>query len=95
MMPLRKVISATEEEKPTKPQIVMDYNRHMGHVNKRNKMANSYSICQRTIKWMKKLFFHLLDLAILNSCIIHASCGGKKISHKVSIYPREEYVGTC
>ena len=29
----------------------------------------------------KKLFFHLLDLAILNSYILHSSCGGKKISH--------------
>ena len=78
----------------TKLQIVMDYNRHMGYVNKRNKMANSYSIGQRTNKWMKKLCFQLLDLAILNSYILHSSCGGKKISHKVLTYPREEYVGT-
>jgi hypothetical protein len=58
----------------------MYYNHHMGYVNKRNKMANSYSIHRRTIKWMKKLFFQLLDLAILNSYILHSSCGGKKIS---------------
>ena len=31
---------------------------------------------------MKKLFLHLLDLAILNSYILHSSCGGKKISHR-------------
>ena len=31
---------------------------------------------------MKKLFFHLLDLPILNSYILHSSCGGKKISHR-------------
>ena len=29
----------------------------------------------------KKLFFHLLDLAIVNSYILLSSCGGKKISH--------------
>jgi len=45
-------------------------------------MANSYSISRRTIKQTKKLFFHLLDLAILNSYILHSSCGGKKISHR-------------
>jgi hypothetical protein len=45
-------------------------------------MANSYSISRRILKWMKKLFFHLLDLAIFNSCILHSSCGGKKISHR-------------
>jgi hypothetical protein len=30
----------------------------------------------------KKLFFHLLVLTILNSYILHSSCGGKKISHR-------------
>ena len=29
----------------------------------------------------KKLFFHLFDLAILNSYILFSSLGGKKISH--------------
>jgi len=44
-------------------------------------MANSYSINHRTWKWTKKLFFHLFDLAILNSYILFSSLGGKKISH--------------
>ena len=30
----------------------------------------------------KKLFFHLLDLVIVNSYILLSSCGGKKISHR-------------
>ena len=54
-----------------KLQIVMDYNHHMGCVDKGDKMTISYC----TFKWMKKLFFHLLDLAILNSYILHSSCG--------------------
>ena len=40
------------------------------------------SISWRTFKWTKKLFFHLLDLAVLNSYILHSSCGCKKISHR-------------
>ena len=39
------------------------------------KIANSYSTSRRTFKWTEKLFFHLLDLAILNSYILHSSCG--------------------
>ena len=74
-----------------KPQIVTVYNHHMGYVDKGDRMANTYS----TFKWTKKLFFHLLDLTIFNSSILHSSCGGKKISHRFSIYPREEYAGTC
>jgi hypothetical protein len=68
--------------KATKAQIVAEYSRHMGFVDKEDRMAKSYSICQRTLKWTKKLFFHLLELAILNSYILLSSCGGKKISHR-------------
>jgi hypothetical protein len=71
-----------ERGKAIKPQIVMDYSHHMGYVNKGDRMANIYSISRRTFKWTKKLFVHLLDLAILNSYILHSSCGGKNISHR-------------
>jgi hypothetical protein len=68
--------------KAIKPQTVADYNRHMGYVDKGDRMANSYSINRSTWKWTKKPFFHLLDLTILNSYILLSSCGGKKISHR-------------
>jgi hypothetical protein len=45
-----------------RPEIVDHYNQHIGYVDKSDRMANSYSISRRTWKWMKKLFFHLLDL---------------------------------
>ena len=68
--------------KAIKPALVADYNRHMGYVNKGDRMANTYTASRRTWKWTKKLFFHLLDLAVLNSYILLSSCGGKKISHR-------------
>ena len=33
-------------------------------------------------KWTKKIFFHLLDLTILNTFIVLASCGSK-LSHQL------------
>jgi len=66
--------------KAIKPQIVVDYNRHMGYVGKGDRMAETYSINCCTWKWTKKLFFHLFDLAILNRYILFSSLGGKKIS---------------
>ena len=65
-----------------KPAIVADYNRHMGHVDNADKMANSYTASRWTWKWTKKLLFHQLDLVIVNSYILLSSCGGKKISHR-------------
>jgi hypothetical protein len=64
-----------------KPLIVEEYNRHMGYVGKGDRMANSFSISRRTHKWPKKLFFHLLNVAILNSYILLSSCGGKTFTH--------------
>jgi hypothetical protein len=68
--------------KAIKPQIVAYYNRHMGYVDKGDRMANSYSINRCTWNWTKKLFFHLSDLTVLNSYILLSSCGSKKISHR-------------
>jgi len=65
-----------------KPAIVADYNRHMGYVDKADRMANNYTASHRTWKWTKKLFFHLLDMTILNSYILLSTCGGKKISQR-------------
>jgi hypothetical protein len=44
-------------------------------------MTNTYSISRQTWKWMMKLFFHLLDLTVLNSYIILHSCSSK-LSHR-------------
>jgi len=59
-----------DSNRPVKPHIVERYNRHMGFVNLSDRMANSYSMSRRNFKWTTKLFFHLLDLTILNSWIL-------------------------
>ena len=64
-----------------KPRVVEDYNAYMGFVDKSDRMVNSYGIARRTWKWIKKLFFHLTDMTILNALIIHKSSGGK-MTHK-------------
>lgn len=66
--------------KAVTPRIVADYEHRMHCVRKGNWKANKYTISRPRWKWTKKLFFHLLDLTILNSYILLSSCG-KKISH--------------
>ena len=63
--------------RPTKPHIVERYNWHMGYVDNSDCMANSYSMSRRTFKWTTKLFFHFLDLTVLNSWILLSSHGAK------------------
>jgi hypothetical protein len=70
-------IFCDEHGNTVKPNVVQDYSKHMGYVDKCDRMTNSYTIIRRTWKWTKKLFFHLLYLTILNNFILFASCGAK------------------
>jgi len=42
----------------------------MGYVEKGDRMTDNYLINQRTWKWASKLFFHRLDITILNNIIL-------------------------
>ncbi|KFM61880.1 PiggyBac transposable element-derived protein 4, partial [Stegodyphus mimosarum] len=53
-----------------KPDVVANYNANMGYVDFSDRMANSYTFGRKILKWTKKLFFHLLDLSILNAFIL-------------------------
>jgi hypothetical protein len=80
-------------------------------VNKGDRMANNNdSVVQRTWKWRKFFFFffHILNLNILNSCIIVSSCGSKVGLRKFclvvgneckgassSIHPKKKTKPTC
>jgi len=63
--------------RPVKPHIMEQYNRHIGYVDNSDCMNNSYLMSWRTFKWTMKLFFHFLDLTVLNSWILLSSCGTK------------------
>jgi len=62
---------------PVKPHIVERYNQHMGYIDNSDRMANSCLMSQHTFKWTTKLFFHFLDLTVLNCSIQLSSCGAK------------------
>jgi hypothetical protein len=50
-----------------KPLCIAQYNKNMGAVDQVD-MQSSFSECLRkTIKWYKKLFFHLFDITVQNS----------------------------
>ena len=49
----------------------------MGFVDISDRMANSYSMDQRNLKWTTELFFHLLDVTVLSSWILLSSCGAQ------------------
>lgn len=61
------------------PQIVKDYNNTMGGVDRVDQSLASYPIMRkRGKKYYKKIFFHLLELAVWNTYILYKNAGNKK-----------------
>lgn len=54
-----------------KPGPIMDYNLYMGGVDLADQYIKYYHMDRRTIKWYKKLFFHLVDMSVHNSYVIY------------------------
>jgi hypothetical protein len=54
----------------TKPSAVLDYNKCKIGVDKSDQMLSYYSFQRKSVKWWKKLFFHLFDLALVNAHIL-------------------------
>ena len=66
-----------------KPSAVLDYNRYKTGVDRSDQMLYYYSFERKTIKWWKKLFFHLFDLAVVNAHILHNKTSKKKMSPEI------------
>ena len=49
-----------------KPTCVVDYCKHMGGVDLSDQILQYYDVLRRCVKWWKKLFFHLLNLMLVN-----------------------------
>jgi hypothetical protein len=54
-----------------KPVCVIDYTKNMGAVDGVDMQISSSEYIRKSIKWYKKLFFHLLDLASYDSYAIY------------------------
>lgn len=61
-----------------KPTCIIDYNRCMGGVDKTDMLLSSVECIRKTTKWYKKVFFHFVDMALLNSCALYKHLTKKK-----------------
>lgn len=61
----------------TCPKIIREYNAHMGGVDLMDSHLGRYKIRVKTKKWYLRIFYHLLDITIINSWILY-----RKVHHK-------------
>ncbi|XP_046687562.1 piggyBac transposable element-derived protein 4-like [Homalodisca vitripennis] len=65
----RKLKNGTKVDVPS-TTLVSDYNKHMGYVDKADQLKKCYQIDRRSRKWWHRIFFHFLDVCIVNSYIM-------------------------
>lgn len=63
-----------------KPSAVLDYNKNMGAVDKTDMLLSSVGSVRKSVKWYKKLFFHILDMSLINSHSLYQNNSGKTLS---------------
>ena len=63
----------TSEKK--KPVAVHDYTQNMAGVDRSDQMMAYHPLRRRTLKWWKKVFFHLLTLTVIQSQILYNKAG--------------------
>ena len=54
----------------------------MGGVDLSDQLLKCYEIIRKSKKWWKTLFLHFIDVAIVNSFLIHKAIGGE-LNHKM------------
>lgn len=69
--PVSSVTTKKEKVEIPCPKIVLEYNKHMGGVDLMDSFLGRFHIPLRSKKWYLRIFFHLLDLTVINSWIIY------------------------
>jgi len=62
-----------------KPKCVKEYNKNMGFVDNTDMLLSSVECVRKTMKWYKKIFFHLIDLSLLNAYSSYKTVTGNHI----------------
>ncbi|KAJ0177483.1 hypothetical protein K1T71_007492 [Dendrolimus kikuchii] len=53
------------------PHIIKEYNAHMGGVDLMDSFIGRYRIAMRSRKWYLRIFYHLLDMRVINSWLVY------------------------
>lgn len=61
----------TKRGNKLKPICIADYNKYMSGIDRSDQMMAYYSTLKKTIRWYRKVFFHLVDLCIWDAYYLY------------------------
>jgi len=65
-----------------KQTMLLDYNKYKTGEDRLDQMLSYYSFERKMIKWWKKLFLHLCDLAVVSAHILHTKTNQRRFHWK-------------
>lgn len=71
-------VTNSRGQKKIKPVDVAAYNENMAGIDRADQLLSYYSSPRKTIRWYKKVLFHILDMAVWNSFFIYKTFHPKK-----------------
>lgn len=74
------------------PKIAKEYNAHMGGVDLMDSYLGRYKIRTKSRKWYIRLFYHMIDMAVINSWVLYRKKTSKHISRGFQIRPCGDFV---
>ena len=82
-VPRRTKSGVVEVHKPT---TIIEYTAKMGAVDRADHLCTSYNFARKSVKWWRKLFFWMLDVAAVNSFILFNYCQVNKRTQKLDTH---------
>ena len=65
-----------------KPQIIFEYTKNMSGVDLSDQYMAFHMSMRKSMKWWRKLFFHIMNMILLNAYILNTKFGKTKLSHE-------------
>ena len=65
-----KIADKWESIDVKQPKVISEYNSFMNGVDKSDQILSSNNLLRKCFRWWKTLFFHLIDIAIVNGFIL-------------------------
>lgn len=73
------------------PKIIKEYNAHMGGVDTMDSYLGRYRIRMKSKKWTNRIFYHLLDLSVINSWVLYKKLSIRKGENPKKIMPLVDF----
>ena len=77
------------------PEVVHEYNHHMNGVDKMDQMMAYYGFERKSIKWWRKVFFWMVEVAVNNAHVLYKSYTSNSRKMSLKDFRRELAIQLC